>query len=76
MMGPRDDEDECFIVYEHILKQWVAAEVGARLGLTEPSTHYTRSLNVTHLEFCIVAILASISIRSICTLAGSVIANR
>ncbi len=76
MMGPRDDDDECLIVYEHILKQWVAAEVGARFGLTEPLTHYTRNANVAYLEFCIVAIHASISIRSICTLAGSVIAKR
>ena len=40
IIGPRDDDDECLIVYEHILKQWVPAEVGERLGLTDLSAHY------------------------------------
>ena len=75
IIGPRDEDDECLIVYEDILKQWVPVEVGERLGLMDQLAHYPTNVAIVP-WVCIVVIVANISMRSICTLAGSVIASR
>ena len=46
IIGPRDEDDEYLIMYEDILKQWVPAEVGERLGLMDQLAHYPTNVAI------------------------------